>query len=378
MATLLGEIDSLERLLADIRVFGLDLNSLEDIILFRADWKKKIEPIKERGKEKLLKEITESEQHFIDLEREYQNKIKEREELLGAEKERVNLEITRHSNFQSNIFKKLYSVYKLTFLIRRKKVLESDFDNEVKNPLKSHISALSSLKEKINFLKNNIDLVVTERTQSEINKIENAAAFLEQEKDLLAGAIGEKRAVDELKKLPDSYFVINNFRLKIHPALPRTKEDGGQDYIKSVQIDHIVIGPPGVYVIETKNWSDDSMGNPNLFSPISQLQRSSYALFVYLQASIKSGYLRAFIYNWGVGKISLRNILLTMDRRPDDEYPHIKVLTLKEINNYIIYFKPVYSEEQAKELSGYLSSGENYWERKRTYRRARGSYYGRF
>jgi hypothetical protein len=363
MAIILGEIDTLKRLIDKLCAPGLDFKSLEDIFLFQTNWKKRIEIVKDSCKEKLLQEIAESEQNIKNLETEYEDKIKHREEFLKKEKEELISEMAQYSDPQVNLFKKLYFAYKKQLISGRKRTLELDFENEVKRPLKSYPSRITLLTEKVTYNKSNIDKVVADKARLDIKNLEETAAKLEVEKDLLYGAIGEQRALAELKKLPDKYQVINDFRLEIDPPLHKKNENGNTDYIKSIQIDHIVIGPSGVFVLETKNWSKESTESPDLFSPIMQLSRSSYALYIYLQHLIKDGQLQAFVSNWGEQKIPLKNILLMMDKKPSAEYPHVKILTLSEVIGYITYFETIFSDEQVKKISDTLFSGECFWQR---------------
>lgn len=58
------------------------------------------------------------------------------------------------------------------------------------------------------------------------------------------GAKGEENVASELAKLSNDFVVFNDF------------SPGGSGFFKSQRtIDHIVVGPPGVFVIETKNWN---------------------------------------------------------------------------------------------------------------------------
>jgi hypothetical protein len=57
----------------------------------------------------------------------------------------------------------------------------------------------------------------------------------------LKGAEGEELVARRLSFLPDSYSVFNDFQL----------DTGGPAF------DHVVAGPAGVFVIETKNWAGD-------------------------------------------------------------------------------------------------------------------------
>jgi len=61
-----------------------------------------------------------------------------------------------------------------------------------------------------------------------------------QQQSYQRGLVGEILVQDELKKLSDEYFLINDIVLK------KSQEN----------IDHIVIGPSGIFLIETKTWEN--------------------------------------------------------------------------------------------------------------------------
>lgn len=61
------------------------------------------------------------------------------------------------------------------------------------------------------------------------------------------GLIGERKVFSILKELPDEYYIWNDIVLQRNGY--------------SVQIDHIVISPYGIFVIETKNYKGWIYGN---------------------------------------------------------------------------------------------------------------------
>lgn len=71
--------------------------------------------------------------------------------------------------------------------------------------------------------------------------------------------------------------VINDVNLRFKPPMYWKEKN---EYILTSQIDHIAIGPTGVYLIETKNWKPldiDKKSEDLIF----QVHRSSYALWRY-------------------------------------------------------------------------------------------------
>ncbi len=73
---------------------------------------------------------------------------------------------------------------------------------------------------------------------------------LKQQKGIsAAGARGEKRVLSLLSRLPDSFYVITDVELVIGH--------------KTAQIDYIIVGPTGIFVVEAKNLKGTISGNAN-------------------------------------------------------------------------------------------------------------------
>ncbi|MCM1988048.1 nuclease-related domain-containing protein [Methanococcoides seepicolus] len=55
-------------------------------------------------------------------------------------------------------------------------------------------------------------------------------------------------------------------------------------------MDHLVVDPTGVFVIETKNWSNrytQYVFNDGSYTPYDQIQRSGYLVYRYLNVTIQ-------------------------------------------------------------------------------------------
>jgi hypothetical protein len=89
-----------------------------------------------------------------------------------------------------------------------------------------------------------------------------------------AGAQAELVVSDILTRLPDDFCVFHDVRLRARRFI-RFQGRG----LKSAQIDHIVLGPTGIFVIETKNWSRRTSESAEYFSPFEQVSRASYLCY---------------------------------------------------------------------------------------------------
>ena len=149
--------------------------------------------------------------------------------------------------------------------------------------------------------------------------------FIDKKASFILGAIGEERVIREVIKLPDKFIIFNDIKLSFGKAIRWKKYN---EYVKSCQIDHIVVGPSGIFLIETKNWNPRTLQTTD-FSPHKQVDRAGYIFFIKFKHLFRK--LRK--------KISIRSIVVTMRRLPDLNYPHVKQVIPTELAAYIAGFK---------------------------------------
>jgi hypothetical protein len=87
----------------------------------------------------------------------------------------------------------------------------------------------------------------------------------------LANAIAERTVIRILSTLPDDFVLINDLHLRSDHDLPF---EGG--YLKTAQLDHLLIGPAGIYAIETRSWSRTAIAAGEDADPIQQVARASF------------------------------------------------------------------------------------------------------
>ncbi len=209
---------------------------------------------------------------------------------------------------------------------------------------------LGHTQKKTNNLSANFEDRLKKDQAFEIRKLERTRKALEELSPLIAGAVGESKVENELKKLPDHCHVFNNFVLRFDKALYYKKKG---EYIKSIQIDHLVLTRAGLFIVETKNWSDRTLDNPNMYSPVDQVRRCSFALYIALQD--KKVWSFAFEKRiWGVPKIPIRNIIALINRKPNLTFEHVKLKKVEELNSYINYFQPVFTVDEVARIAKQL------------------------
>jgi hypothetical protein len=151
--------------------------------------------------------------------------------------------------------------------------------------------------------------------------------------------------------MSDEYFLINDFSVYLSPAIYKRQEN---DCIKSIQIDHLLVAPSGIFLIETKNWSKKSLENLSLRSPVQQIKRTSFVLFKLLNNEMSNSHLRLDKHHWGDKNISIKNLIVLTNTKPKEEFQYVKILTLNELLGYINYFKPIFSSIETQRIAEFL------------------------
>ena len=251
---------------------------------------------------------------------------------------------------QSNFFDRISGYFQRNSLKGKIRDIENNFDSKIGNSLRRYTDLYKLKQRRFDYLDHNFEKAVQDSTHTQLRDLDRKKTIVEELMPSVYGAIGEQKVVKELELLPDDHILINDFFCSFHPPIYNRQE---KDYIKSVQIDHILIAPGGIFLIETKNWSEQSLTNLSLRSPVDQIKRTSFALFKTLNGEIANTLLQ---HHWGDRKISIKNLIVLINQKPREEFQYVKILTLNELRKYVEYFKPCYSEKETQLISRYLQS----------------------
>lgn len=350
-ANIHGQVGALTSLLEELTGHGITrFNSYEDITAFRQNYKKEIEEHILSQRETLTGEIENSRMEALTLQNEYDDLVEKRKVKLSEELGRIDEFFNRDKSTLKIPVRICYFLIAKSYNHRRHRLTVS-YDDELLKPFKKRLEAINRLHDFISDSQSNFDRIVDDRSQKHIGEINHTVSILKELNSLFYGVIGELKAVDELSELPSSYHIINDYRKTFYPPIYNRQEN---DHIHTIQADHIVVGPTGVYLIETKNWSKASLDNLDLFSPVKQLKRTGFAIFVYLNGLIQDRSIRSFHSNWGAEKLSINNILLMVNATTKQQYQFVKILNLPGINEYITKRPVVFNMDQVYDLTRVL------------------------
>jgi len=358
MAQIIGQIEPLKKIKWELNQKGIKrFNSIKEMQSFHKNYDiekneiikqtenvliDEIETLKARVKtnqEKLKKDK-------IDL----PNKLNER---ISTNLKQIDLlQIKKNNNYIFNIFYLL----KRKILGNRTRYLQNNFDQIIsKSTLKLERKINQDFKIIDDFISNK-QKIILKRSQKPVNKLEYTKKVVEKLSPLITGAIGENLVVKELEKLSDDNILINDFNVKFNPPIYNRNNN---DRILSIQIDHLLISRAGIFILETKNWSKSSIESIDLRSPVEQIHRTSYALFVLINKALKSKKIKLKNHHWGDKKIPIRNIIAMINNKPKEKFKYVEIKLVNELYSYITYFNPVFSNKEVKRITKYLLSINN-------------------
>jgi len=344
MAKIIGTIESLKSLKSELKHRGISrFNSVREINDFLSNYDSEKLGIFNDTSKGLADEFSET---CINL----RQRIKTKTEIINFEtvkldnqilllKKKIDLiENDKDNSFLKSIFSsiKLYSTKNhLNYILNNKTTL-------INSPVMGISKKIKKDEFFINEYNTDIQGLTEKRVKSKINKLEYTRKVLENSKNLISGAIGENLVMKEIAKLSDDFVLINDFNLRFSTPIYFKKNN---DRIYSVQIDHLLISKAGIFIIETKNWSKSSVNSINLRSPVEQIERFNFALYVYISENISLKN-----HHWGEKKIPIRNVIVMIKNKPSSGFKYVSVKLLRELNDYINYFEPVFTDSELKKI----------------------------
>jgi len=268
-------------------------------------------------------------------------KIKELEEKCEFARKKSN----------KSFFYRIFHYIKSKILMNKRLILQKKFKSIVSKKTNFAEKAVSKTKDKLNNYIINRDSLISERCLQSLQELDGTKEVIDSLYNLIAGAVGENSVIKEVQKLPNNFHLFNDFSLEFNPPIYHKKED---DRIYSIQIDHLLISEAGIFILETKNWGKQSVESIDLRSPVKQILRSSYALFILLNNQSRHNNINLDYHHWGDKQIPVRSIIIMTNLRPREPFQHVKILSLKELNGYVSYFDPIFNKAEIDSICDYL------------------------
>jgi hypothetical protein len=352
LARIYGRIGAEKILIEKLQQHGVfSLSSLSDVEQHLSESELIIEKLKEIERLRIRQEIRRLQEQHKQLMDERTAKRITRKDDLKKELETLIEKLKQPRESTRNPLKWLLQRYRHWRDSRRKEILENDFMKELERPFRKITKLILDLEKKIENLESNTEDIILERLSRQIREKQRIDKVLAGIQTWISGARGEKEVLQALSELSDDYIVINDVQLHLNPPMIT---DQGPRF--SCQADHVVLGPSGVFNIETKNWSNESINNLDLRSPVEQVRLTGKALFREINKAIRDGKIRITKHHWGERSIRVRNILAMVSAMPEVEFQYVKILPISRLRGYLEYFKQTIESDDVVRMAEWLFS----------------------
>lgn len=352
MCKVYNSIGSLTTIKSHLRYHNVnDFNSLNELINFQKNYSVAQQQIISNHSLLIEQEKSTLNEEIAQLNASIKTKKCEIEQQLQLELDKLNQQLDNLPSTHSNIFQTFIGYIKKIGINKKIRDNELSFNFKIKYSLQQTTNTLAKKNNRYQYIVSHFKDAVNESSLSQLQELERKKRIIDEINTSIYGALGEQKVVKSLEALSDEYYLINDFAVSFSPAIYNRQE---KDYIKSVQIDHILVAPSGIFLIETKNWSEKSLENLSLRSPVQQIKRTSFVLFKLLNNEMSNHHLRLDKHHWGEKKISIRNLIVLTNTKPKEEFQYVKILTLNELLGYINYFKPTFSSIETQRIADFL------------------------
>jgi hypothetical protein len=279
MARFFGSSGCTAKLVRDLRDLGLsDVNTYSEIATLFDDIDSVI--AKRRAHEEQLQraEADAARAEVSILERSLVPRVRDIETKLACERDALPNEI---ENLASEISRqRLQGVLHIPrwFKLRyRHRKLTHHLEREARRPFRHDFSRIERLRRAAAEIERDLSAVVESRVAPYLH----AKTYFESNRGWFLGAKGEETVLNALRALPDEFCVISDVFVDLGRSARWRARPGVR--VQSAQIDHVVVGPCCAFLVETKNWSQDTADSA-AFSPEEQVSRAAYIFYLLAQA----------------------------------------------------------------------------------------------
>jgi hypothetical protein len=329
-----------------------DFNSLNEVVNFQKNYLTYRQEIVSSHEKIIEQEKTSISADILQLESSIHSDKVRFENLLNMEIEALEQKLNNFKDSTTPKFlQKFFNRIRQWYYQKKIDSLKISLSSRVDDLIRKSVELHQEKRNRYQYITSRFTDAVNESCAGQLKELDRKKRIVDEVKTSIYGALGEHKVVKELKNLSDDNVLINDFSLTFSPAIFNRQEN---DFIKSIQIDHILVSPSGIFLIETKNWSEKSLRSLDLRSPVQQVKRTSFALFKLLSGDIAHDRVKINKHHWGDRKIPMKNLIVLTNTKPNVEFQYVKVLTLNQLLGYIRYFKPMFTTTETEAISSYL------------------------
>ncbi|HCK67538.1 MAG TPA: hypothetical protein DHW49_14855 [Anaerolineae bacterium] len=313
MAKVIGESGAWKSVVKDLNNAGFYPEKPSEISKLLEQAKRELKSDEAKASQKIQEQIETLKKNLQELEKNFEGDLQTSRKQISNEIETVQLELDILQSgmgwIQKFINYQIIKKYKTKIKILKKQYKDCSLILQRK---------IISVKNALDKAQNSIDDFVSNECKSSRDKVSILQSALTSPD--FAGAIAEIELIEKLKTLPDNYCLINDVKINLIESI---RFDG--EWLASAQIDHLVISPYGIFVIEVKNWSKKFTLDGNYFDPYLQVKRARYLCYRVIGEK----------YN-----LKVRSIIAYKGSIPEKpSNSQSKVLRIEKVKDYVLWFK---------------------------------------
>lgn len=313
MAKVIGVSGAWKSVIKDLNNAGFYPEKPSEISKLLEQAKKELKNDEAKASQQIREQIETLKKDLQDLEKNFENELQKSRKQISNEIETAQLELDILQSgmgwIQKIINYQILKKYK-TNLAKLKK--------QYKNCSIVLQRRIISAKNTLDKTQNSINDFVSNECKDSRSKVSILQSIFTSPD--FAGAIAEMELIEKLKTLPDNYYLINDVKISLADSI---RFDG--EWLTSAQIDHLVLSPYGIFVIEVKNWSKKFVLDGEYFDPYHQVKRARYLCYKVIGEK----------YN-----LKARSIIAYKGSIPEKpSNSQSKVLQLEKVKDYVLWFK---------------------------------------
>lgn len=210
-------------------------------------------------------------------------RVRELEVELASERDRLPGEIEiLASEISLRHFKGILHAPRWLKLRHRHRTLSRHLNREARRPFRRDLAQVERLRATAANIER--DLLATVETR--VAPYVRARQYFESHstRNTFFGAKGEELVLDALRALPDDFTIISDVNMDLGRSVRWRARPGTR--VRRAQIDHVVVGPGCVFLLETKNWSTDTVSRSAVL-PFEQVSRAAYVFYLLAQSRFR-------------------------------------------------------------------------------------------
>lgn len=345
MAKVVGQSGAYKGVLAALSRVKLSINSLDELAKLQSSIIQFMRTAQANALAEFESEATRLQTRLKEAEEVMQTslaegtqKYEQERQIIQSTIDRIQADRNDFGSLLSNLFplSRLFSWWRLYRQSSKAKEELSHLEGERKKVCKSLTKPVSKQKQELE-----------KYLQGKNSYVKSRVAFIEEqlacvtrliEKGEAGGAAAELEVIAKLQQLSDEWIVLNDVNL--------TSDQWHYfqgEHLKTAQLDHVAIGPGGVFIIETKNWSREFVEKGEFHNPYSQIERAKKLCGIILS---KQG-----------APTKIRGIISTRTHMPEKPSNSKSVIKkCEELTNYLLWFDQELTPSEIKRVTSILLS----------------------